>query len=317
MSYHLFGIRHHGPGCARSLVAALDELRPDVIVMEGPADAESVLAAAVHPAMKPPVAMLMYAADDAKQSVFYPLAVFSPEWQALQWANRHQVPVRLMDLPQCHQLAMHRDEIEKEKASAEQGTTEDQGSQSAANPDNLVASESSSDADASRDEAELAFRLDPLSKFAEAAGFKDHELWWEEQIERREQAGDLFTAIREAMTTVRAEAQELDARDRLRESYMRKVLRETTAQKYERIAVICGAWHVPALTEEAIAGKCEGMRAKDDNERLKGLPKIKVQATWIPWTYSRMTRNSGYGAGVRSPGWYAHLWHSNRQAGVR
>ena len=43
MSLHLFGIRHHGPGCARSLRAALEELRPDVIVMEGPADAQEAL----------------------------------------------------------------------------------------------------------------------------------------------------------------------------------------------------------------------------------------------------------------------------------
>ena len=33
---HLFGIRHHGPGCARSLLRALDELRPDCILIEGP-----------------------------------------------------------------------------------------------------------------------------------------------------------------------------------------------------------------------------------------------------------------------------------------
>ena len=41
---------------------------------------------------------------------------------------------------------------------------------------------------------------------------------------------------------------------------------------------------------------------------IKGLPKCKVKATWIPWTYERLTWRSGYGAGVESPGWYHHLW---------
>ena len=51
---HVFGIRHHGPGCARSLRRALDELAPDVIVIEGPADAQDELSWATHVGMKPP-----------------------------------------------------------------------------------------------------------------------------------------------------------------------------------------------------------------------------------------------------------------------
>jgi hypothetical protein len=47
---------------------------------------------------------------------------------------------------------------------------------------------------------------------------------------------------------------------------------------------------------------------KDDTALLKGLPKRKVAATWIPWTYSRLAYASGYGAGIESPGWYDFLW---------
>jgi hypothetical protein len=52
--------------------------------------------------------------------------------------------------------------------------------------------------------------------------------------------------------------------------------------------------------------------AKEDAARLKGLPKRKVIATWIPWTYSRLATDSGYGAGVESPGWYDYLWSRPR-----
>ena len=60
MSVHVFGIRHHGPGCARCLVGALTALEPNVILIEGPPDAEAVLPLAGHPDMKPPVALLVY-----------------------------------------------------------------------------------------------------------------------------------------------------------------------------------------------------------------------------------------------------------------
>ena len=50
---------------------------------------------------------------------------------------------------------------------------------------------------------------------------------------------------------------------------------------------------------------------------MSGLPKRKTTATLIPWTYSRLTYRSGYGAGVQSPGWYAHIWHSNDNAPTR
>ena len=34
MDVRLFGVRHHGPGSARSLVTALDELQPTAVLVE-------------------------------------------------------------------------------------------------------------------------------------------------------------------------------------------------------------------------------------------------------------------------------------------
>ena len=103
---HILGIRHHGPGSARSVVAALEAIRPQVLLVEGPPDAEELLALAAHAEMRPPVALLVYRPDEPKRAVFYPFAVFSPEWQAIRWALANQVPVRFMDLPQRHRLAI-------------------------------------------------------------------------------------------------------------------------------------------------------------------------------------------------------------------
>jgi hypothetical protein len=81
---------------------------------------------------------------------------------------------------------------------------------------------------------------------------------------------------------------------------MRRGLREAEKTGAQNIAMVCGAWHVPALRQ--------AVKAADDAALLKGLPKAKVRATWAPWTYERLATVSGYGAGVESPGWYEHLW---------
>ena len=92
---------------------------------------------------------------------------------------------------------------------------------------------------------------------------------------------------------------------------MRAGIRKARKDGFSRIAVICGAWHVPALAE--LGGARE---AKSDAERSKGLPKVKTASTWIPWTHSRLSFESGYGAGVDSPGWYAHVWEHDQRAPV-
>ncbi len=272
MSIHLFGIRHHGPGSARNLCTALELLRPDSILIEGPPDAESVLPLFVHEAMIPPVALLIYAPDDPKKAVFYPFAEFSPEWQAARYGLQNNIPVRFMDLPQTHQFALESGESEIQNPTSE-------------------------------------IPLDPLSTLSNAAGSNDVEGWWEQIIEQRRNNSDVFTAIAEAMTALRENHSNPKEREALREAFMRQTIRTAQKEGFEKIAVVCGAWHVPAL---------ENMpAAKEDAALLKGLPKVKVAATWIPWTNGRLSYESGYGAGITSPGWYSHLWDEPKQTEIR
>src|SRR5438045_633033 len=100
MAVQVFGIRHHGPGCARALRAALDAMQPDVVLIEGPPDAEEILPLIMDEGMQPPVALLVYRPDAPSQAVYYPFATFSPEWQALRFAFERKIPARFVDLPQ-------------------------------------------------------------------------------------------------------------------------------------------------------------------------------------------------------------------------
>jgi hypothetical protein len=78
VSVTLLGVRHHGPGSARAVRAALAELRPDVVLIEGPPEADELVPLAANAGMEPPVALLAYVAGEPSRSAFWPFAVFSP-----------------------------------------------------------------------------------------------------------------------------------------------------------------------------------------------------------------------------------------------
>lgn len=149
-----------------------------------------------------------------------------------------------------------------------------------------------------RPEPAAGLRGDPLAALAQAAGHEDPESWWNDMFEPAGDEVDAFAAIDKAMGALR-EGQPAEGDDLPREAQMRLAIAEA-ARGDGPVAVVCGAWHVPALSAPV-------PRAAD-REALKGLAKVKTRATWVPWTTLRMARGTGYGAGVPAPGRYRHLW---------
>lgn len=318
----IFGVRHHGPGSSRSVLAALTEFNPDCVLIEGPPDANEMIRFVDRTEMTPPVALLVHSVESPRDAVYYPMAEFSPEWQAMRWALSKDVPARFMDLPQWHRLPIEAARREKflaalaaAKAAAEQQTGADADAPQpggtgtpAARPAG-AAPDPSAPPPASPDATDSLFDidpslLDPLGELARAAGFDDGERWWEHVVEHRRDGGiGMFAAIKDAMAELRQSRPPTkpDSDEILREAWMRRTIREARKEGFARIAVVCGAWHAPALDIDA-------MPKKQDDALLGGLPKTRTTATWVPWTYERLTYASGYGAGVASPGWYDHLW---------
>lgn len=315
----LFGIRHHGPGSARSLRAALDAFRPDCLLIEGPPDAEALIPLAAEAGMAPPVALLVYRPDRPRDCAFFPYAAFSPEWVAMQGALASGLPVRFIDLPHAIQLAdgfgppgdatEGAEPIDAEPVASAAGTAPSDDP-----PD--APQDAPQDASEEPPTAPAALRRDPLGELAAAAGFPDGERWWDALVESRAGAdGDVFAAIAEAMTALREQA-EPDAderfREEAREAHMRGAIRRAAKDGFARIAVVCGAWHVPALARHDARGQ-----AGLDAATLKGLPKTKVASAWAPWSYERLATASGYRAGVLSPEWYDTLWNHEGRVAAR
>ena len=407
MSVHILGIRHHGPGSARNVKAFLEELQPDIVLIEGPPEADALLQWAGHEELQPPVAILAYQPDSPQKACFYPFAAFSPEWQAMLYAKNHRIHARFMDLPLAHVFAMENEAAAKRAAKNQKEdtpTTDSPGADELTPPGELntaahTSSFSSPDnsnqwcnstankltgtgangatplqdasienlngtqhphnsaiknitgthsASAKKNKpgdtrtpgsgaqhdyatnpqprrnsstegftaAELDLEFlppspqDPVAHLAHAAGYDDGERWWEHMFEYRLGQEQVFEAVHDAMQALREELpRRYDHKEALREAWMRKCIRQAEKEMFQRIAVICGAWHAPALQTMP--------RQKDDNELLKGLPKTKVECTWIPWTYSRLSYESGYGAGIPSPGWYEHIWEHPSDDGTR
>ncbi|GGU83512.1 hypothetical protein GCM10010260_15310 [Streptomyces filipinensis] len=317
----LLGVRHHGPGSARAVRTALDAARPTAVLIEGPPEADALIQLAADPDLRPPVALLAHAVDEPGRSAFWPFAEFSPEWVAIRWAVEHDVPAHFIDLPATHTLAWEeKEEPGEEKGEPREENGESQGEDREPRGERREQKRGESEqqrgeggekAEAGEGQGSRAddeqVRVDPLAVLAEAAGYDDPERWWEDVVEHRG-PGERdpfapFRALEDAMGALRERyGAGGHSRDLVREAHMRLRLRAARKEFGDGTAVVCGAWHVPALRAKTTVAA--------DRALLKGLPKVKADLTWVPWTHRRLARSSGYGAGIDSPGWYGHLFHA-------
>ena len=86
MPTHILGIRHHGVGSAKKVAERLQEIKPDIVLVEGPPEISEMLKHIGKKELVPPVALMVYNSKIPASSTFYPFADFSPEWVAAKYA---------------------------------------------------------------------------------------------------------------------------------------------------------------------------------------------------------------------------------------
>ena len=216
--------------------------------------------------LKAPVAILVHDKKDMSKVSYLPFVDYSPEWQAIKWANAKEVPVQAIDLPMGYFKA---------EENYKSGLL--------------------------RDFRKLKFS-DPLGDLAKLAGYEDREQWWNETFEQHSTVGDHFHLVEYMMDNLRDEHYDADRETLVREAFMRKQIRTAAKGDYERMLVLVGAWHIPAVKQ------WQSIKGSADNALLKPLKKTRVEHFFIPWSYERISMASGYGAGVYSPAWYEHVF---------
>ncbi|MFF7215498.1 DUF5682 family protein [Streptomyces sp. NPDC008238] len=264
---YLVGVRHHAPSLAAALPALLDAAKPDVLLVELPAEMQQWLPWLAHEDTRAPVALAAAPGDGGGGPAFYPFADFSPELAAVRWAARTGVPVVACDLP----LA--------DRAWQAGRTTAAPG-----DPGRGL-------------HAALRARL---------SGRPGDDLW-DRLVEATAPGSPPEALRRAALLTgwaLRRDAAEgagVPALDLRREQWMRARIAEAAADG-RRTAVVVGAFHAPALVPAAL-----WPRDTAPAEGLDAAPAPEDGAAWttslIPYAYPLLDERSGYPAGIRDPEW--------------
>lgn len=293
----VFGIRHLSPAGAYYVREFLDEVKPKMVLIEGPSDFTDLMGELAGKDVKPPVAVMAYTRQLPVRTILYPFAEYSPEYQALLWAKEHGCLCRFCDLPSDVFLGIRARQEEKRQEDGD-------GSGSQGDEAGGQGGDGSGAKDSGDDEGDARRPFDVYEALDRQSEDGDHETFWERTIEQcadsrgyRTGAWEFGRALRELSRKDR----DGDAENLTREAYMRRVIGQVLCEGIpaNRIAVIAGAYH-----GEGILG---GGRAMSDEE-FAALPRLESLRTLMPYSYYRLSQRSGYGAGNRAPAYYEYLW---------
>jgi hypothetical protein len=130
---------------------------------------------------------------------------------------------------------------------------------------------------------------------AEASGFRSFEEMWEAWFEAPDHGPDEFSAALIAWADVVRSRDRVD-HHRARDARMARHLREAIARGIapSQIAVVVGAAHAAALIQDDVEPALEARFATS----------VPTEITVIPYSFTRLAGQVGYGAGNRAPRYY-------------
>lgn len=308
----VFGVRHLSPGGAWHLRRYLDEIRPKVVLIEGLADANDLVAHMTRKATKPPIAILAYTDTLPVRTLVYPLARYSPEYQAMMWASENNAKVEFIDLPSDIFLALQ--DIEAERIEQARRDAIEAEQKAAAESEGEDATEGASDG-SSECEPDHVDRWSPeqsvsiYEQFAQQSGEPDYETYWERRFEHncsdhsyRRASFEFGRALRE----LEEDRPRWRAENLVREAYMRRRIEDVLAKgtKPDKVVAIVGAFHAPVLN---------GDHPAMTDDELKRLRRRSSKLTLMPYSYFKLSSQSGYGAGNLAPAYFELLWDALQQ----
>ncbi len=257
-----FGIRHFSPAGAYFLRQFLDEVKPSLVLIEGPADFDFLIDDIVSKNLVPPFAIMAYTKEAPIDTILYPFAEYSPEYQAILWARENNTECHFFDLESDIILGLEKRDDE----------TKDEEIISETNPKKSIET--------------------------------DMEGFWERTLEQSEDMQAYRAGSALFGESIRKDTNADDKsfiRDIVRESFMKRKIKEYIEKGFdtEKIVAITGAFHTSAI--ESLEG------AMSDKE-YKALVRRESNVTLMPYSYYRLSKRTGYGAGNAAPAYYELLW---------
>ena len=302
-SPHIFGVRHLSPAAAWHLRQLLDQVRPKLVLIEGSDDADDLIRHIVSPKSKLPIAILAYTTDAPVRTFVYPLATYSPEYQALMWCQENKVKARFMDLPSSVFLGlMDRDDGTK---VLEKDLPADDGKKKKDLPKLVQTPEEDEESGPTPIVEEKLKRDSVYDQLAKLAGEPDYETYWERHFEQLRGDHSYLHAARsygEELRAMEAFSTRHAAENQVREAYMRRKIQQAIGDgfKPEQIVVVTGAFHASALGPE--------LPPMTDDEFAK-LRQRDSKLTLMPYSFFKLSSQSGYGAGNHAPAYFEMVWN--------
>ena len=303
---HVFGVRHLSPMGAWQLRRFLDAVQPEVILIEGLDDADELIPDIVRKDSVPPIAILAYTDSMPVRTLVYPFASYSPEYQALMWAKENKVDAHFFDLPSDVFLALQkpaRSILEELDAAPDDSENP---------PENADVDQSTPATEPDEPEVEQAppSRISIYQEIAKLSGELDYDTYWERNFEHNQADASYRLAAFELGIGLRDLQQSQgrdDAENLVREAYMRRRIAEYTSAGIppEKIVCVVGAYHAPVLTDEHPAMT---------DEELDSLERLNSKLTLMPYSYFKLSSQSGYGAGNEAPNYYQLLWEALQES---
>ncbi len=332
----IFPVRHHSPAAALHVQAMIAKRRPKIILIEGPSDATNLIPLLLADGTEPPIAVLCYfqASGDASQeteersrpsSLVSPFCAYSPEYVAMRAGQKIGSLLRFCDIPAGAMLEWRaqplapRAPAEQPAPAGEEALNEDAATAHQITPTletQLAALAEHFDRRDSNEFWDTYFEMSAKA-LNDAAGFTrqmhaygDLVRDWYEPDEPPMVANAAAAPDGAEVEPAPSERPTLGGRqidfDRFREAFMRAEIRRALAEGYqpEEIMVVCGAAHASAIN-------LEGSDFSRDTELVQQAKGAKAATlTLIPYSYARLSEQSGYGAGNRAPAYYQQVWES-------
>ncbi len=333
----LLPVRHHSPACAFHVERTIEKLRPGVVLVEGPENADGLIPVMVHEETKAPFA-IYYSYHDQSERIseekahykcYYPFLDYSPELAAFRAGKRLGIQTAFIDLPYGDILA----------ASGQgKGLRKEEEEKSNYNDDYLLS------------------RNEYLRQLCERTGMRNFDEFWEKYFElggMQEESdrwfGNLLVYCGLARENTSRESMEEDG-CLARERHMAERIREHAGRLGAggTVLVVTGGFHTPGLkalltgedesvvlsamlkpwqgaVEIADAGQTSeaapgAVSAKTDSvgaasqevpaggSRIAKVPEKDQGVYLMPYSMEAADALNGYASGMPFTGFYQKIW---------